>query len=201
MSICVCSSCESNCIPSPVKQGERVEWEWTLCDYPSDEYTLQFRFRGPGTGFDVNATADADGGDGYDAFKAFGTSLTAGVWAWQAWVTEIADATNTFMVDDGIITIETGFAAAGTGTFETRSAAKIALDTIDAALLAFSSSDVLEYEITTPAGSRRVKRSDKSQLMTLRKHWAMVVSMERTRDRLQNGGKLMKSVPIIVREC
>jgi hypothetical protein len=68
-------------------------------------------------------------------------------------------------------------------------------------MLAFASSDVTEYEIQTPAGSRRVKRSDKQQLTELRKQYAMIVSMERTKKRIQNGGTLMRSVPINVSEC
>lgn len=197
MSICVCTTCQRNCVPSPVKQGEKVEWDWTLCDYPADEYELQLRFRGPSTGFNVTATAD---GTGYDLSHTFGASITVGKWLWQAWVTEIADATNTFEIQSGSITVETGFTAAGTEVIETRSPAQIQLDAIDAALLAFSTSDVLEYEIQTPAGSRRVKRSDKANLLTTRKHWATIVSMERTKERIRNGGSLMRSISINVSE-
>lgn len=200
MSICICSSCSRNCIPSPVKQGQRVEWDWTLCDYPATEYDLQFRLRGPGPGADVDATPD---GTAFDAelTAAQTTLMTPGSYQWQAWVTEIADIDNTFPVQSGSLTVDYGFVADDTSDVDLRSAAQIALDTIDAALLAFSASDVTEYEISTPAGSRRVKRSDKTQLFSLRKHWAMIVSMERTRERLRNGGTLMQSVPIRVREC
>jgi hypothetical protein len=202
MSICICQRCNKNCVPSPLRQGERAEFDtWTLCDYPSDEYDLQLRFRGPGSGFNVDATADPDS-DGYELeiTAAQTATMSIGQYLWQAWVTEIADTDNTFVVQNGTVTVERGFTEASTGTIDLRSDAKIALDTIDAALLAFSGGDVLEYEITTPAGSRRVKRSDKTQLFQLRKHYAMIVSMERTRDRLRNGGRLMKSVPINVSE-
>lgn len=197
MSICICTTCSRNCVPSPVKQGEKTEWTWTVCDYPADEYDLQIRFRGPSTGFNVSAVAD---GTAYDLTHTFGASITVGKWLWQAWITEIADPTNTFEVQSGYITVETGFTAVGTGIVETRSPAKIQLDAIDTALLAFSTSDVVEYEIQTPAGSRRVKRSDKASLMANRKYWAAIVSMERTRDRVRNGGKLMRSIGINVTE-
>lgn len=198
MSVCVCRSCDNNCAPSPVRQGERAEWTWILCDYPADEFDLQIRFRGPGTGFDVDATAD---GTAFDMEQIFDAALAVGKWAWQAWITEIATPTNTFVIKSGFITVEAGFAAAGTATVETRSAAEIALATIDAALLAFATGDVLEYEIATPAGSRKVKRSDKSELRLLRKDYATIVSLERTKRRIQNGGSLMRSVGITVREC
>lgn len=202
MSICICSTCSSNCIPSPLKQGEYVTWSWTLCDYPSAEYDLQFRFRGPGTGFDIDTEDDDDSPNKFVAEEIIAAGTTVGTWKWQAWVTEIANPEeNTFAIASGTTTIETGFVEDGTATFETRSPAKIALDTIDAALLAFATSDVTEYEVSTPAGSKRVKRSDKAQLLSLRKHYASIVAMERTRDRIKNGGTLMRSVPIIVREC
>lgn len=197
MSVCVCGGCESNLVPMSVLQGESKSWTWSLCNYPADEYDLQFRFRGPGTGFDVDAMAD---GEAYDATHVFGTSLAVGKWIWQAWVTEIATPTNTFVVRSGTLTVEAGFAAAGAGVVETRTKAQIMLDTIDAALLAFATSDVLEYEIQTPAGSRRVKRSDKASLTSQRKYWATVVGVEKTQQRLKNGGSLMRSIPIVVNE-
>lgn len=197
MTICCANQ---DCVPSQITQGERAEWSKSYSGYPADEFDLQYRFRGPGTGLDVDGTADG---------TSFDITLTAadpafnvvGTYHWQAWLTEIADSTNTFIVEQGTITIKAGFVDGETGDLDLRSAAQIAIDTIDAAMLAFATSDITEYEISTPAGSRRVKRSDKEQLTNLRKQYAMIVSMERTRDRLRNGGKLMKSIPINVREC
>lgn len=193
MSVCVCTTCERNCVPSPIKQGERHEWDWTVCDYPADEYDLQIRFRGPGTGFDVDATAD---GTKFEFDHTFDDAMTVGKWAWQAWVTEIADATNTFEVQSGTMTVEQGFATGSTATVDFRTAAEIALAAIDAQLS--GSSTVQEYEIQTPAGSRRVKNFTRKELLDLRKHYALIVSMERTKARLKNGGSLMRSIPINV---
>src|SRR5436190_21038442 len=109
MSICVCTTCSSNCIPSPMRQGEHVTWDWTLCDYPSADYDLQFRFRGPGTGFDIDTEDDDDSPNKYVAEEILDAALAVGTWKWQAWVTEIADDENTFAVDEGTVTIETGF--------------------------------------------------------------------------------------------
>lgn len=198
MSVCVCSSCNSQCVPSPVTQGERVEWTTTLCNYSAEEYDLQYRFRGPGVGLNVDATAD---GSAFDVVM----TLTApafnvpGEYHWQAWLTEIADTTNTFIAQQGKIEIKRGFVDGQNVSIDLRSPARIALDSIDAAMDAFATGDVQEYEISTPAGSRRVKRSARKDLMDLRKHYAMIVSMENTRDRLRNGGKLMKNIGIVVR--
>jgi hypothetical protein len=34
--------------------------ERSFCDYPATLWTLQYRFRGVGTGFDADATADGE---------------------------------------------------------------------------------------------------------------------------------------------
>ena len=72
------------------------------------------------------------------------------------------------------------------------------LDTIDAALLAFATSDVQEYEITTPAGGRRVRRSDKTELTSQRKYWAGIVENELARERARNGKPLMQTIQMRV---
>lgn len=173
--------------PISVTQGEQIEWTRTFEDYPATEWTLQYRFRGPDTGFNIAGTAN---GTDFDAVMTAAQSLAAdfGTWKWQAWVTNIATPATVLMIDAGVTQILQGFPV-GTAEIDLRSPAKIALDSIDAALLAFSSSDVLEYEITTPAGSRRVKRSDKAQLLSMRKYWAMIVRRENAAEAMRNGDK------------
>jgi len=197
MSVCVCSTCSNVCVPSPIVAGEFKSWTWSLCDYPADEYELQIRFRGPSAGFDVDAVAD---GTDYDLEWIFDDEMTAGKWVWQAWLAEIADPDNVFLIKQGSIIVELGFLQDDEEIVEVRTPNEIALATIDAALLAFATSDVLEYEISTPAGSRRVKRSDKAQLTSMRSEYAKRVSVERVARRVRNGGPLMRSVGIVVRE-
>lgn len=202
MSLCVCSTTDEECVPSTVTQGERVEWSKSFSGYPSAEWDLEYRFRGPGEGLIIDAdAADDDIGYEMEMYAVAPAFDVVGTYHWQAWLTEIADTDNTFIIENGTIEVLQGFDSVTTDDIDLRSAAKIALDTIDAAMLAFATSDVMEYEISTPAGSRRVKRSDKAQLTTLRKQYAMIVSMERTRDRIRNGGSVMRSVPISMREC
>lgn len=189
---------EDNCSPSTIRQGERSEWTVSYGDYPTTEYTLQYRFRGNGPGINVDAVV-VDGKFVAELTAAQSATMAVTKYIWQAWLTEIADSTNTFIVNEGFATVQAGFTAASLAAIDPRSPAQIALDTINAALLAFATSDITEYEISTPAGSRRVKRSDKAQLLSMRKEFAMTVSMERTRSRIKNGGSLIKSVPITVR--
>ncbi|MEO7538882.1 MAG: hypothetical protein ABIV21_02560 [Pyrinomonadaceae bacterium] len=174
--------------PTHITRGERPEWTRTFSDYPADEWTLQYRFRGPGNGFNVAATAD---GTGF-AVSVPGTTtddMVAGRYLWQAWVTEIADATNIQMIASGFVTVTQGFDAASTAEVETRTAARIAYDAISASLAGIASSDQMEYEISTPAGSRRIKRYARSELVTLLRHYALIVAREEANERMRTTGR------------
>lgn len=168
--------------PLQVSQGERVTWTRTLDDYDATEYTLVYRFRGQGEGFDVTCTAD---GTDFAAVLAVGTNQAVTAYQWQAWLTEIADSTNTFIIDSGTIEVLRGFVADATKPVDLRTPAKKCLDSIDEAL-ASAGSDIAEYEISTPAGSRRVKR--RTDLLDLRKYWASVVANEVAREKARRTG-------------
>jgi len=190
--------------PTIITTLEQVEWTKTYPDYPASEWQLNYYFRGPGVGFNAawGVEVVADGDDFVITVLGNKTDdvTVAGKYTWQAWLTEAADTANKIMVGSGFVNIRLGFDSASTATVETRSQAKIMLDTIEAALLAFATSDVLEYEIATPAGTRKVKRSDKTQLMSLQKHYATLVANERARERSRNGGPIMQSIKIEVFE-
>lgn len=177
--------------PTLITQGERIAWTRTFDDYPADEYTLEYRFRGNGTGFDVTGTAD---GIDFDAIVPATASLAAtiGKYRWQAWLTEIADSTNKNMILEGTVEMLRGFASGTTTAIDMRSTAKQILDEIDAKLLSSAGEDVIEYEFSTPAGTRKVKR--RSDLLTIRKEYARIVSNEILRDQLRNGGTFGKQV-------
>lgn len=179
--------------PTTITQGERIEWTRSFADYSAEDYTLEYRFRGPGNGFNVTATAD---GAAFVAVVTTANSLTCAVakYSWQAWLTEIADEDNVFMAASGETTVKRGFATAKTGQLDLRSAAKIALDAIDAVLANAATSDQLEYEISTPAGSRRIRRMSRVELLTLRKHFVGIVARENAMQRVKNGGPFNKTV-------
>lgn len=184
--------------PTQITQGERVAWTKTLDDYSAALYTLSYRFRGgDGPGFNVTATAS---GTDFAAVIAADVSIKAkpGVHKWQAWLTLNSDSTKTFIVGEGQTTVKRGFASDTSAAIDLRSPAKKALDSIDAAMEAFATSDVLEYEITTPAGSRRVKRSARADLLNLRKYYAGVVAREDAAERARTTGKFGKSVNVRV---
>jgi hypothetical protein len=174
--------------PISITQGEQIEWSKSFADYPADEWTLSYRFRGPATGFNVNATAD---GLDFTITLTATNSLTmdAGKWKWQAWATNIADTAIKLMILNGELLAEQGFASDETGDIETRSPNKILLDAIDAALQSRATADQLEFEVSTPAGSTRIKRAPIVDLIAARKMYAAIVARENTQARLRNGGK------------
>lgn len=182
--------------PTSVTQGEQIEWTRGFCDYPASEWTLQYRFRGPDTGFNIAATAD---GDDFNAVLTAANSAAsdAGQWKWQAWATNIADTSIVLMIGSGDTEIRRGFPSS-TAEIDLRTPAKIMLDTLDAALLASGSADVVEYEITTPAGGRRVKRESRSTVLEQRKYWATIVTNEFAREAARNGRPLMQSIKMVV---
>lgn len=187
--------------PTHITQGERIAWTKAISGYPADEWDLQYRFRGQGYGFNVDATADDTAFEAEITAEQSATMQFGETYEWQAWLTEIADPDNTFVILTGTIDVKRGFVEGAARAVDLRTPAQIGLDSIDAALLAFATSDIVEYEISTPTGSRRVKRSDKANLMKLRSEFAKRVSVENTKRRVDNGGPLMRSVPIVVRGC
>lgn len=176
--------------PSAITKGERIEWTKSYDDFSAEDYTLEYRFRGTGTGFNVSATAD---GAAFVAAitAAQSTTMTPGRYEWQPWLTEIGVATNTFLAPGGggRINVKAGFVTGTTTTTETRSVARQIVDAIDAAFLASetSLSDVIEYEISTPAGSRRVKRS-REEALKLRDKYAKIADAEDRKERTRKGG-------------
>ncbi len=185
--------------PTTIIKGERIEWTRSYCDFSAEDYTLEYRFRGAGAGIDVNATADGTAFNAVITKTASAGFGAAGKYRWQAWLTEIADANNTFVVGEGVVTVKAGFDTASQAAVELRTPEKIALDAINAALANAATSDQMEYEISTPTGSRRIKRISRTELITLQKHYAAIVSRQNLQERLANGGRFGKQVKVSMR--
>lgn len=191
--------------PTQITTREEVHWTKSYADYPASLWQLNYYFRGPNSATGFNAawatevTADGDDFDIVVPASKTDDMTVAGIYTWQAWLTEIADSTNKINIGSGRTRIIIGFDPADL-TLETRTPNEIALDSVNAAMLAFSTSDVLEYEISTPAGSRKVKRSDKTQLLKMRDLYATLVINERARERSRKGGPIMQSVKVRMRD-
>jgi hypothetical protein len=181
--------------PMRLTQGETVEWKSSFDEYPANEWTLEYRYRGAGTGFNVTATAD---GEDFDAVisSAQSAAMSTGKYEWQAWATNVATPSIIRKIAEGTVVVELGFTTGSTGTVELRSKAKQILDAIDTALLTDSTSNVISYEITTPAGTRKVQKS-RNEAIALRREYAAIVSRENARERARNTGKFGK--PVVTR--
>lgn len=188
--------------PTQITTREEIHWRKSYDDYPANLWQLNYYFRSNlGVGFtaawgtEVTAYQTTDFDIVVPASKTDDMTV-AGWYIWQAWLTEIADTTNKIKIGEGRVKVVLGFDPTSTAAFETRTENEIALTSVKAALLAFATSDILEYEISTPAGSQRVKRSDKTELMKMRDMYATLVANERARERSRNGKAIMQSVQV-----
>lgn len=188
--------------PTQITTREEVQWTRSYADHPASLWQLNYYFRGPGVGFNAAwATEITADGDTFvinvPASKTDDVTV-AGVYHWQAWLTEIADTTNKINIGSGRTKVTLGFDPSSTNPVETRSQNQIILDSVNAAMLAFADEDVLEYTISTPAGSRTVKRSDKSRLLEMRKTYATLVANEKMRERIAAGKPAMTQIKMRV---
>lgn len=187
--------------PTQITQGERVAWTKSIDDYSAALYTLVYRFRPQaGNGFDVTATAD---GTDFDVVITAAVSgaipdSALGVIAWQSWLTETGDSTNTFIYGSGTVKALKGFSSTSQAAVDLRSPAKIALDNINAAISGQATANIQEYEITTSVGSRKIKRCSMADLLAARKEYAAIVSSENARERLKKGGPFAQRIGVRV---
>lgn len=185
--------------PKTITIGEKLHWKKTIGDYPATLYTLQYRFRGTlGHGFDATATADGSDYEVQVAASATG-ELTAETYNWQAWLTEIADTDNTFLVARGSVEVEKGFVATEIGAVDQRSEAETILANIRAVIASKATEDQLSYRIQSGNGERELKKMTWTELINAEKHYMNVVAREKRAKRLKEGGPLMKSYPIRMR--
>lgn len=185
--------------PKTIITGEVIEWSRYFIGYSPAEFSLQYRFRGPGPGLDISATAD---GDKFSITipAASTANLAAGRYKWQAWLTEIADPANKYLAARGEIQVVPGFVESQTGDVDLRTQAEKIVDALEAALLNSASRDQLEYEITTPAGSRRIKYMTRIEQREFLKYYKEIVARERAAERIRNGGTFGNIVKVRVRE-
>ena len=185
--------------PTEIRRGERLEWTKSYSDYSAADYDLEYRFRGPGVAIDVTATAD---GTAFDAAitAAQSETLSVGKYQWQAWLTEQAVPTNTFIAGEGVITVRRGFATGETTDIDLRSTAKQIVDALEAALLGSAGREQMEYEIETPVGRRKIRYMSRSEQMSFLKYYKTIVAKENAAERIRNGGKFGKSIVFNVRE-
>lgn len=185
--------------PTQIQRGETVRWRRYFVGYSPAEFTLKYLIRGSGTGIDVIATADGD------AFVAEITSaqsqtLTEGRYQWQAWLSEIAAPTKKYVAARGELNVRPGFVEGQTSSVDLRTTAQKIVDALEAALLNSASREQLEYEISTPAGARKIRFMTRSEQTSFLKYYKEIVARERAAERVRNGGTFGTSVKVRVCE-
>lgn len=185
---------------SQITQGEKVSWYIADCGVSPATHTVTVLFRGDGLGQDVTATDD--GGRFLCTLTAAQTTDMAAEtrYLWQAWAEKIGDATDKRMFASGEVFIKRGLSGTTDDAMDIRSMAEKTLAMIDAALLGSAASDVLEYEIETPAGRRRLKKMSRTELKTFREYFATKVAQERARERMRKTGKFGRQIGVRMRD-
>lgn len=188
--------------PTQITTYEEVVWTKTYADYPASLWQLNYYFRGPGVGFNAEWGTEivADGDDFVITVPSAKTDNidTAGFYKWQAWLTEAADSTNKKLIGEGRTRVVLRFKTDNQGAIEMRSANEIILDAIKAAISGQATEKVLEYEITTPAGSRKVKRMSMKELLEAQTYYTKLVSAEWLRERGKSGKSVIQTAQVVM---
>ena len=129
--------------PTSITAGDTVAWRKTLGDYPASAgWTLAYAFINSSAKFTITATASIDD-HAVSVDAATTAGYTAGTYSWVATVTK---ASERYTVGSGTAIVQPNLSAAS--TYDTRSAAKKALDAADLALATYGAKAYLQsYEI------------------------------------------------------
>lgn len=166
--------------PASVVAGDTVAWTRSLADYSAaDGWVLKYRLINASGKIDI--TASASGADHAVSVAAATTAgWSAGDYTWQGYVEKAAER---YTVGSGAVVIKPDLAAESAG-FDTRSAARKALELLDAALVTHGANAwTQEYEIA----GRRMKFKSAADFMAWRDKLKAEVAREDAADRLAAG--------------
>lgn len=176
--------------PTTLIAGDR--WMWKITDlgvdYPPASYALKYSLRRETDGAEIEITAAESGADYIVEVAAATTGgYAAGRYRWQRYITRTSDSQR-ITLGSGIVEVR---ANRDTSAADPRSHARKCLDSIEAALEAFSADSVQSYQITTGSGSRSVTKRDTADLILLRNKYRAEVAAEERRENQVGGTKLV----------
>lgn len=162
--------------------GDTLDFETTVDDFPASAgYSLVYRLVPSGwTGAAIEFTANAT-----DPYRVqLGPAVTA-VWApgnywWYAIITKTGERYAD--LDDGAVTIRPD--PQTVASYDGRTVARKLLDQCEAALLAWTTNHVAEYEIN----GRRMKYADRADVLAMRSRLKAEVWRETAAEQMANGG-------------
>lgn len=167
--------------PDLITSGDTLDFTTVSADFPASDgwvltYKLIPRTAGPAV---ITLTATASGDDHrVQATAATTAAWTAGTYSWTAYATlgteryTLQSGVTQILANPGVVT-----------TLDSRSAARTALDNIDAALQGRASSSIMEYEIA----GRRLKNYPPAELIKLRQFYERQVQSEENATRMALG--------------
>lgn len=169
--------------PTSVRAGDSLAWTKTLDDYPATAWTLKYAFKNASLGFEITATAS---GSDHAVLVTPTTSAayTAGTYAWQARVTNIADATLKYTVDAGELTVAASlFTTVSTDPLDVRTFARKMLDQVELALLAVltqktTGKGIKAYSIAGRSMEYSDADTELARLERSRDRWRLAVARE-----------------------
>lgn len=178
--------------PKEFIKGETVSWTKCLSDYPADEWTLTYFFRGRTNGFDVTATAE--GTDYLIEIPAIDGN-PPGLYHWQA---QVIKDDETYVVGAGRCEILPNFAdLAVSAAYDPRTQIEKDLEAVKTMLSGKATKDVQEYTI----GNRQLKNLLFSDLLALKESLTKDLVKERRAKRVKNGGKLFRTVHMRLKDA
>lgn len=179
--------------PTILTQGERIEWTRTFTDYPANEWTVQYRFRGDSQGFNVDATAN--GTDHVAVIAAAASPVVPGRYIWQAFATSVADPDDIRCLDSGELMVRRGFSS-DTSAVDLRSDAKRTLDAINAAIRDTATRNHSMYRVQTSAGEQEIRRLTLVDLMAAQKVYSAIVARENAAANSRRTGRFGESIKV-----
>jgi hypothetical protein len=157
-------------------------------DYSPASYALKYSLRREADGTEIEIVAAESGADYIVEVAAATTGgYAAGRYRWQRYITRTSDSQRVTL-GSGIVEVRVN---RDTSSADPRSHARKCLDSIEAALEAFSADSVQSYQITTGAGSRSVTKRDTADLILLRNKYRAEVAAEERRENQVGGTKLV----------
>ena len=179
--------------PYELIAGDTLKFDKTVVDYtPGDGWSLTYSFRSnTGTGFDISATGNNAAGN-YAVSVAASTTAgyTAGVYAWQAYVTKSGER---YLVDSGKLVIKANLNALATSaTTDQRTHARVMVETIRSVLEGRAGSDVESYNI----GGRSINKIPITELADLLQRYEDKLKAEEGLRKTKDGrgtGRLIKA--------
>lgn len=163
--------------PSTVNAGDTVRWTRSLPDYPSSAgWTLTYQLVNAAARITLTGTA-SDDDHLVQASATTTASWTSGDYAWRA---QVSRAGEVFTVGEGRVTVRPSFSS---GTQDTRSQARHALDNVNAYLANSNNLAAAEYEVA----GRKLKRHSLTDLWKHRDRLQAEVSREEAAARMAAG--------------